>query len=401
MNPLLSKLQLYPFEKWRILIENTSAPDYLSHISFGMGEPKHETPEFIQDALVKHIDKLSKYPATLGTLALRQAISAWIMRRHHVETNAEKHIIPVNGSREALFAFTQTIINNAQANALVVCPNPFYQIYEGAILLAGAEPYYLNTDADNHFSYDYNSIPDYVWQKVQMVFVCSPNNPTGSVMNLNQWHNLFELSDKYNFVIASDECYSEIYDQDPPLGGLEASKLLGRSFKNLVVFSSLSKRSNVAGLRSGFVAGDEKILELFLLYRTYHGSAMSVTTQMASIAAWMDEEHVAQNRRLYTQKIQVLLPLLQPYFDVQKPDASFYFWLKISDAYGLNDVEFAYELFKQKHVTCLPGSYLAREVYGHNPGKNYLRLALVDNLDICMEGVNRMIDFAQSFNIQK
>jgi N-succinyldiaminopimelate aminotransferase len=396
MNPLLSKLQPYPFEKWRLLIENIEPPQYLSHISFGIGEPKHATPTFIQDALIKHVDKLSNYPATLGTLGLRQAISTWIMRRYHVETNPEKHIIPVNGSREALFAFTQAVVNSTQPSALVVCPNPFYQIYEGAILLAGAEPYYLNTDADDYFNYHFTSIPDHIWQKVQMIFVCSPNNPTGAVMNLEQWRTLFELSDKYNFIIASDECYSEIYDQDPPLGGLEASKLLGRTFNNLVVFSSLSKRSNVPGLRSGFVAGDEKILELFLLYRTYHGSAMSVSTQMASIAAWMDEEHVIQNRLLYNQKINTLLPLLQQHFEIQKPDASFYFWLKIPEVYGLNDVEFAYELFKQKHVTCLPGSYLAREIYGHNPGKNYLRLALVDNLDACTEGVYRMIDFVQS-----
>jgi N-succinyldiaminopimelate aminotransferase len=395
MNSLLSKLQSYPFEKWRLLIEDI-IPVHLKHISFGIGEPKHETPLFIKEALANNLDGLSIYPTTLGSSTLRQAIANWTKRRYNLEIHPDKNIIPVNGSREALFSFTQAVVDSCIPNSLVVCPNPFYQIYEGAILLAGAQPYFINTDAENNFACNYDAIPEYIWQQVQMVFVCSPNNPTGAVMNLEQWRVLFELSEKHDFIIASDECYSEIYFNDPPLGALEASKLLGRTFKNLVVFSSLSKRSNVPGLRSGFVAGDEKILELFLLYRTYHGCAMGISTQMASTAAWSDEEHVKQNRDLYQQKFDALLPILQPYFNVKMPDAGFYLWAKIPNQYNLSDTEFARELFANTNVSCLPGSYLAREAHGENPGQNYIRLALVSNLEECIEGAYRIADFAKN-----
>ncbi|MEN9945908.1 MAG: hypothetical protein RLZZ293_294 [Pseudomonadota bacterium] len=395
MNSLLSKLQSYPFEKWRLLIEDV-LPANLSHISFGMGEPKHETPVFIKEALANNLDGLSTYPTTLGSTTLRQTIASWIKKRYSLEVNADKNIIPVNGSREALFSFTQAVVDSCVPNSLVVCPNPFYQIYEGAVLLAGAQPYFINPDAENNFACNYDAIPEHIWQQVQMVFVCSPNNPTGAVMNLEQWRVLFELSDKHDFIISSDECYSEIYFGDAPLGALEASKILGRTFKNLVVFSSLSKRSNVPGLRSGFVAGDEKILELFLLYRTYHGCAMGVATQMASISAWSDEEHVKQNRELYKQKFDAVLPILQPYFNVKLPDAGFYLWAKLLPQYNLSDTEFAKQLFEKSHVSCLPGSYLAREAHGDNPGQNYLRLALVASLDECIEGAYRIAEFARN-----
>ncbi len=395
MNSLLSKLQSYPFEKWRLLIEDIHSSD-LPHISFGIGEPKHETPSFIKQALSSNLDGISTYPTTLGSSALRQSIAGWIKRRYNLEVNPDKNIIPVNGSREALFSFTQSVVDSCISNSLVVCPNPFYQIYEGAILLAGAQPYFINADAENNFACNYDAIPEYIWQQVQMVFVCSPNNPTGAVMNLEQWRALFELSDKHDFIIASDECYSEIYFGEAPLGGLEASKLLGRTFKNLVVFSSLSKRSNVPGLRSGFVAGDEKILELFLLYRTYHGCAMGIAIQMASIAAWSDEEHVQQNRDLYRQKFDAVLPVLQPYFNVTSPDAGFYLWAKIPEQYSLSDTDFAKELFSSHHVSCLPGSYLAREAHGDNPGHNYLRLALTATVEECIEGAYRIADFARN-----
>ncbi|MFM2344151.1 MAG: hypothetical protein RLZZ210_761 [Pseudomonadota bacterium] len=395
MNSLLSKLQSYPFEKWRLLIEDV-LPANLSHISFGMGEPKHETPVFIKEALANNLDGLSTYPTTLGSTTLRQTIASWIKKRYSLEVNADKNIIPVNGSREALFSFTQAVVDSCVPNSLVVCPNPFYQIYEGAVLLAGAQPYFINPDAENNFACNYDAIPEHIWQQVQMVFVCSPNNPTGAVMNLEQWRVLFELSDKHDFIIASDECYSEIYFGDAPLGALEASKILGRTFKNLVVFSSLSKRSNVPGLRSGFVAGDEKILELFLLYRTYHGCAMGVATQMASISAWSDEEHVKQNRELYKQKFDAVLPILQPYFNVKLPDAGFYLWAKLLPQYNLSDTEFAKKLFEKSHVSCLPGSYLAREAHGDNPGQNYLRLALVASLEECIEGAYRIAEFARN-----
>jgi len=392
MNSLLSKLQSYPFEKWRFLIEDILPPE-ISHISFGIGEPKHRTPDFIKQALSNNLEGLSIYPATIGSSTLRQTISNWIKRRYNIEVNSEKNIIPVNGSREALFSFTQAVVDSLP-DSKVICPNPFYQIYEGAVLLAGATPYFINADIEKNFSCDYSIIPEYIWQKVQLVFVCSPSNPTGSVMNLEEWRTLFELSDKYNFVIASDECYSEIYFDNPPLGALEASKILGRDLTNLVVFSSLSKRSNVPGLRSGFVAGDEKILELFLLYRTYHGCAMSSSIQMASIAAWSDEEHVQNNRNLYKEKFQTVIPILSPYFEIKMPDAGFYIWARILPEYQLSDTEFAQRLYAEHNVSCLPGSFLAREANGENPGKDFLRLALVSSIEECIEGANRIANFA-------
>ncbi|MGN1055123.1 MAG: succinyldiaminopimelate transaminase [Comamonas sp.] len=395
MNPLLQHLQPYPFERLRQLFAGVTPPAHLRPISLGIGEPRHATPPFICDSLLNNLSGLANYPATAGDLRLRQACSAWLQRRYGVEVDAATQILPVNGSREALFSFAQTIVDPSQPGATVLSPNPFYQIYEGAALLAGAQPYFVPSDGARNFAVDWDSVPQEVWGKTQLMFVCSPGNPTGAVMPLSEWEKLFALSDRYGFVIASDECYSEIYFRDePPLGGLEAAIKLGRSdFRNVVAFTSLSKRSNVPGLRSGFVAGDAKLLKSFLLYRTYHGGAMGLPIQHASIAAWNDEAHVVDNRQQYRDKFAAVMPILEPVLDVRLPDASFYLWPCIPDALGMSDTEFARALLEQQNVTVLPGSYLARNVHGHNPGAQRVRLALVAETAECVEAAQRIADF--------
>ncbi|HRM64046.1 MAG TPA: succinyldiaminopimelate transaminase [Acidovorax temperans] len=398
MNSLLSLLQPYPFERLKQLFAEVTLPANYSAISLGMGEPRHPTPQFIKDTLCSHLEGLASYPATAGDIRLRTAFTEWIQRRYQLDLNPATQVLPINGSREALFAFAQTVIDAAQPDPMVVCPNPFYQIYEGATLLAGAKPYYAPSDPARNFAVDWDGVPLDVWQRTQLIFVCSPGNPTGAVMPLNEWHKLFALSDRYGFVIASDECYSEIYFRDePPLGGLEAAKKLGRhDFKNLISFTSLSKRSNVPGLRSGFVAGDAALIKNFLLYRTYHGSAMSPIVQEASIAAWGDEEHVAQNRALYRKKFAQVTPMLAGVMDVALPDAGFYLWAKVPDALGMTDAEFAKALLAQYNVTVLPGSYLAREAQGSNPGAQRVRMALVADTEECVEAALRIVQFIQS-----
>ena len=398
MNSLLSLLQPYPFERLKQLFAEVTLPANYSAISLGMGEPRHPTPQFIKDTPCSHLEGLASYPATAGDIRLRTAFTEWIQRRYQLDLNPATQVLPINGSREALFAFAQTVIDAAQPDPMVVCPNPFYQIYEGATLLAGAKPYYAPSDPARNFAVDWDGVPLDVWQRTQLIFVCSPGNPTGAVMPLNEWHKLFALSDRYGFVIASDECYSEIYFRDePPLGGLEAAKKLGRhDFKNLISFTSLSKRSNVPGLRSGFVAGDAALIKNFLLYRTYHGSAMSPIVQEASIAAWGDEEHVAQNRALYRKKFAQVTPLLAGVMDVALPDAGFYLWAKVPDALGMTDAEFAKALLAQYNVTVLPGSYLAREAQGSNPGAQRVRMALVADTEECVEAALRIVQFIQS-----
>jgi len=325
-------------------------------------------------------------------------MAAWVKRRYDLDLNPATQILPVNGSREALFAFAQTVIDPRWPTPAVVCPNPFYQIYEGAALLAGADPYFAPSDPARNFAVDWDSVPADTWARTQLLFVCSPGNPTGAVMPLSEWQKLFELSDRHGFIIASDECYSEIYFRDePPLGGLEAAKKLGRDdFRNLVAFTSLSKRSNVPGLRSGFVAGDAAILKQFLLYRTYHGSAMSPVVQAASIAAWNDETHVVENRVLYRKKFAQVTPILAGVLDVALPDAGFYLWARVPEALGLSDTSFARELLAQYNVTVLPGSYLAREVGGVNPGAQRIRMALVADAAECVEAALRIVNFVQS-----
>ncbi|HMH17630.1 MAG TPA: succinyldiaminopimelate transaminase, partial [Burkholderiales bacterium] len=341
----------------------------------------------------ENLAKLSAYPPTAGGDALRQAIAEWLVRRYGLRAiDWKTEVLPVNGSREALFAFAQTVVDPERKDAVVVCPNPFYQIYEGAALLAGAHPHYVNTTAERGFAADYAAIPENVWRRTQLLYVCSPGNPTGKVLGLSEWKEIFALADRHGFIIASDECYSEIYFDEaaPPLGALQAAVRLGRGFERLVMFSSLSKRSNVPGMRSGFVAGDAAVLKAFLLYRTYHGGAMSPAVQEASIAAWRDEIHVRENRRKYAEKFARVVPLMQAALEVGLPDAAFYLWARTPVA----DTEFARRLYAEQHVTVLPGSFLARESNGVNPGTNYVRMALVAETGECLEAARRVVEFA-------
>ena len=397
MNPNLAKLHPYPFEKLRQLFAGVTPNPNLREIRLSIGEPQHETPPFIKEALTAGLSGLANYPTTLGLPAVRQAIAAWLQRRYALDgVDPEREIIPVNGSREALFAFTQALIDptakalNGEA-PLVVSPNPFYQIYEGATYLAGADLRFLNTLPENDYAFDFDSLSDAEWRRVQLMFVCSPGNPTGKVLNLEDWKRLFALSDKYGFVIASDECYSEIFfdEAKPPLGGLQAARQLGRSFERLVMFSSLSKRSNVPGMRSGFVAGDAAILKDFLLYRTYHGGAMSPAVQMASVAAWNDEAHVIDNRRQYREKFEAVTPLLAGPLGARMPDASFYHWVRTP----VSDTEFARALYADYNVVVLPGSFIARASHGVNPGAGCVRIALVAPLEECLEAAGRIQQF--------
>jgi len=387
LNPLLGRLQPYPFEKLRALLEGVTPNPALRPIGLQIGEPRHATPELVKAALAGALEGLAAYPATAGSPALREAIVAWLARRYALPAlDAATQVLPVNGSREALFAFAQAVIDPGGGAARVACPNPFYQIYEGAALLAGAQPVFLNDGMD------FDALD---WAGVQLAYVCSPGNPTGRVLKLEDWRRLFELSDRHRFVIAADECYSELYydELQPPLGALQAAQQLGRAgFERVVSFSSLSKRSNAPGLRSGFVAGDAAILQRFLLYRTYHGSAMSLPVQQASIAAWRDEEHVRANRRLYAEKYRAVLPLVAAPLHAQMPAGGFYLWVRTP----LDDAAFARELQRQYNVLVLPGSFLARDAHGVNPGRNHVRIALVAPLDECVEAMQRIGQFARN-----
>lgn len=392
LNPNLNLLQPYPFQRLRDLFAGTTPNAAFKPINLSIGEPKHATPTLITDALVNNLAGLANYPTTLGSLALRTAISQWIARRYNLPAlNPETSILPVNGSREALFAFAQVVIDRTKPNPIVISPNPFYQIYEGAAFLAGATPYFLNTTPENGHAMDFELVPAEILNRTQLVYVCSPGNPSGKVINLAQWKTLFALSDQYGFVIAADECYAEIYfdEANPPLGALQAAHQLGRDYKNLVVFSSLSKRSNVPGMRSGFVAGDANIIEAFTLYRTYHGCAMNPAVQTASLTAWNDDAHVIENRRLYAEKFKTVTPMLSGVLEVEMPDAAFYLWAKIKDP-AMSDTDFALKLYRDLNITVLPGSYLAREVNGINPGKNFIRIALVASLEECVEAAKRI-----------
>ena len=400
MNPLLSKLQPYPFERLRLLHGGVTPNPAYQPISLGIGEPRHATPQLIKDALTGSLAGLASYPGTLGEPKLRQTISDWLKRRYNLAVDAATQILPVNGSREALFALAQTVIDPAKPGATVICPNPFYQIYEGAALLAGAIVYFVPSDPARNFAVDYSGVPGAVWAKTQLLFVCSPGNPAGAVMTLAEWKLLFDLSDRYGFMIASDECYSEIYFRDePPMGGLEAAAKLGRhDFKNLIAMTSLSKRSNVPGLRSGFVAGDSALIKPFLLYRTYHGSAMSPIVQAASAAAWADEVHVVDNRAKYRAKFAQVTPILASRMDVALPDAGFYLWASVPAAFNGDDAAFSRDLLAAYNVVVLPGSYLARDFNGANPGAGRIRMALVAETAECVEAAQRIVQFVQSKN---
>ena len=410
MNPLLGKLHPYPFERLRALTAGVTANPALRPISLGIGEPRHATPALIEDAIIGSLKGLSVYPPTAGEPRLREAFAGWLQRRYGVVVDATSQVLPVAGSREALFAFAQTVVDASRPGATVVCPNPFYQIYEGAALLAGAEVAFANSDpnpGNGNFAPRWDDIAPATWARTQLLYVCSPGNPTGAVMPLSEWQKLFELSDRHGFVIASDECYSEIYFREqPPLGGLEAAVALGRpDFRNLVSFTSLSKRSNVPGLRSGFVAGDAAILKQFLLYRTYHGSAMSPVVQAASLAAWNDEAHVVANRALYRTKFAQVTPVLAGALDVALPDAGFYLWAGIPPLDGApgqpgqpgDDVDFTLQLLAQYNVVVLPGSLLARDAHRHNPGRGRIRMALVAGTDECLEAAHRIAAFTRQY----
>ena len=409
MNPLLGTLHPYPFERLRLLSKDIVPSPAHRPISLGLGEPRHPTPQLVRDAITGHLAGLSAYPSTLGDARLREAMADWVRGRYGVTLDPATQVLPVIGSREALFAFAQTVVDptwrgrpGAQA-PIVLCPNPFYQIYEGAALLAGAETAFANSDPARNFAADWSAIDEATWARTQLMIVCSPGNPTGAVMPLDEWRTLFELSDRHGFVIASDECYSEIYfgpEGEPPLGALDAARQLGRGdLRNLMVFTSLSKRSNVPGLRSGFVAGDAKLVKSFLLYRTYHGSAMSPVVQAASEAAWRDEAHVVANRAQYRAKFAQVTPMLAGKLDVRLPDAGFYLWAGIpSHLHGGDDVAFALGLLAQYNVTVLPGSLLARESRGVNPGAGRIRLALVAETAECVEAAERILAYIQDIS---
>jgi len=403
MNPLLQRLQPYPFERLRELTRDVLPSPAHAPIGLGIGEPRHPTPKLITDALLGALDGLAAYPATAGTPALREVIAGWLQRRYGVALDPVTQVLPVLGSREALFAFAQTVVDATRPGATVVVPNPFYQIYEGAALLAGANVAYAPSDPARNFAVGWSAIDDATWARTQLLYVCSPGNPTGAVMPLAEWQRLFELSDRHGFVIASDECYSEIwFGDEPPLGALQAARALGRDdLRRLLMFTSLSKRSNVPGLRSGFVAGDAALIARFLLYRTYHGSAMSLPVQAASIAAWNDEAHVRDNRALYRAKFERVLPLLAGVLDVRLPDAGFYLWAGVPNPGGEHgapgdDVAYARSLLAQYNVAVLPGSLLARPAQGINPGAGRIRMALVASVNDCVEAARRIAAHTRS-----
>lgn len=391
MNTLLNQLKPYPFARLREAMQGISAPKGVEAVPLHIGEPKHPTPKVITDALTASLHELEKYPLTAGLPELRQACANWLKRRYDgLTVNPDNEILPVLGSREALFSFVQTVLNPVSdgIKPAIVSPNPFYQIYEGATLLGGGEIHFANCPAPS-FNPDWGSVPEEIWHRTKMVFVCSPNNPSGSVLDLDGWKEVFDLQDKYGFIIASDECYSEIYfDGNKPLGCLQAAAQLGRSRQKLLMFTSLSKRSNVPGLRSGFVAGDAELLKNFLLYRTYHGSAMSIPVQRASIAAWDDEQHVIDNRRMYQEKFERVIPILQQVFDVKLPDASFYIWLKVPDG---DDLAFARNLWQKAAIQVLPGRFLARDTEQGNPGEGYVRIALVADVATCVKAAEDIV----------
>ena len=400
MNPALDLLKPYPFERLAALKKDINPNGKLKHISLSIGEPKHEPPGFVFDAIKDNFDGLAKYPTTRGLPELRQAISRWIEKRFNLsddQVDPETQVLPVNGTREALFAFAQAVIDKKEKDPLVVMPNPFYQIYEGAAILAGATPYFVNSCERTYDIPDFDNIPKNIWKHCQLLYICSPGNPSGAVIDKSSLQQLIKLAHQYDFIIASDECYSEIYQEEhrPPPGLLEAANDMGLTdFRNLVVFNSLSKRSNVPGLRSGYVAGDAEIIQKFLLYRTYHGSAMPITTQHASIACWKDEQHVKENRAAYREKYQAFIDILNPVIDIKAPPGSFYIWLKVPCG---DDEKFAATLFEDQHISVLPGSYLSRKTGQANPGLGYARIALVAPLDECIEAAKRIRTYLKRY----
>ena len=396
MNTALASLHPYPFELLRTLLAGAQPPAHLPHIPLSVGEPKHAPPSLLFQAMTADLHTLGMYPTTQGVPQLREAVAQWLSRRFQLPAGAvDPHtmVLPVNGTREALFAFAQTVVDRAH-EPVVVMPNPFYQIYEGATLLAGAQPYFMASARDNEYLPDLDSVPEEIWQRCQLLFLCSPANPTGSVASIDYLRRALQLAERHDFVVASDECYSEIYldEQAPPPGLLQAAQAQGHTaFERCMVFHSLSKRSSVPGLRSGFVAGDARLIKAFLLYRTYHGSAMSVHTQLVSTPLWQDEQHVLENRNLYRQKFAAVVPILQSVMPVEAPAASFYLWPRVTDG-----ERFARELFERQHVTVLPGSYIGRPMPGGNPGRNRVRISLVASVAECVTAAERIRTYASA-----
>lgn len=392
MNPDLGLLQPYPFEKLAKLKAGSTPPAHLPHIALSIGEPKHAPPSFVVEELIHHLHGLANYPLTRGSDGLREAVAGWLARRFQAKVDPATQVLPVSGTREALFSFAQCVVNRAE-QPLVLMPNPFYQIYEGAAYLTGAEPWFYPTPVESGFLPDFDAIPVEVWKRCQLIYVCSPGNPTGAVLPEAAYRRLLELADEHDFIIASDECYSELYYGEPPVGLLQVCANIGRDdFARCVVFHSLSKRSNLPGLRSGFVAGDAAVIKDYHLYRTYHGCTLPLPTQAASIAAWNDEAHVENNRALYLQKFTKVIEILGDALDVNMPQGAFYLWAKTP----ISDTEFARRLFAEQNVTVLPGSYLSRAVDGHNPGAGYVRMALVAEMDECAEAAERIRHFSQT-----
>ncbi len=400
MNPNLDHLQPYPFARLNELKKGIAPSANQEHIPLSIGEPKHDTPDFIHQAITENLNAIASYPTTKGNPALRLSIASWIAERFQINStdiDAETQVLPVSGTREALFSFAQAVIDNKQSDPVVIMPNPFYQIYEGAALLAGAEPYFLNTTEENNYLPDFDSIPEHIWQRCQLIYICSPGNPTGAVISESEQQKLIKLAEKYDFIIAADECYSEIYadEQLPPVGLLQTAYAMGnKAFKRCVIFQSLSKRSNAPGLRSGFVAGDGEILEKYFQYRTYQGCALPVPTQMASTVAWQDEQHVKLNRDLYRGKFTAFIDILKDSCQINQPAASFYIWLKTP----ISDTEFCQRLFAEENITVLPGSFLSRQAHGINPGSNHVRIALVAPLAECKEAAYRIKRFINTLD---
>jgi len=399
MNPNLEKLLPYPFEQLKTLKAGIEPDTEKHHIALSIGEPKHLPPQFILDELTAQQAKIGAYPPTKGLPELRQSIADWLVKRFKLDASSidpERNILPVSGTREALFAIAQVIVDR-KTDPIIVMPNPFYQIYEGAAVLAGAQPWFQNTTEATGYLPDFDAVPESVWVRCQLIYICSPGNPTGAVIDAPTLSKLLALAKKYDFIIASDECYSEIYvdELNPPVGLLQVAQQTGLTdYKRCVVFHSLSKRSNVPGIRSGFVAGDADFLEKFLLYRTYHGCGTPSFIQMASRLAWQDEAHVLENRSLYRKKFSAVIAILQPVLDVRHPEAGFYLWLKTP----INDTVFARDLFAQHNITVLPGSYLSREAHGQNPGNGYVRIALVASLEECIDAAERIRTYVESLN---
>ncbi len=393
MNPRLALLHPYPFQRLGALIQDIQPASDKHPIRLSVGEPRHAPPRAVLEALGRHIDEMGMYPSTRGGLELRQAISDWLSSRFGVATDAEKHILPVSGTREALFSFCQSCVDqSSKTRPVVMMPNPFYQIYEGAALLAGAEPYYLNNTGDSDYKIDFDAVATEVWQRTQLIYVCSPGNPAGAVMQQHDYEQLLALADEHDFIVAADECYSEIYfdDDHPPVGLLQVAQQMGREdYARCVVFHSLSKRSNLPGLRSGFVAGNADTMAQYLKYRTYHGATLPPPAQWASVQAWSDEAHVVENRKAYQEKFAAVLDILQPVLPVRQPEAGFYLWFRVT----MSDEDFTMRLYEQENVLVLPGSYLSRESGGINPGRDYIRIALVDTVGQCIEAAQRLRHF--------